>query len=528
MRIVCLGACRTVTGSCFLVEMDGSGCFLVDCGLYQGGTQIEQRNRSTGPYRVADLKGLFLTHAHMDHSGLVPRLVRQGYRGPIWATDATCDLLKVLWLDGAHIQEMEAEWQTRKNKRGGRRLIEPLYETPDAEKAAGLLKPLDLDTEVQPLAGVTARFVTAGHILGAASLHLTLAGNDGVHRVGFSGDLGRPGQLIVPDPETMPRSETLFMETTYGGRLHKSLDASQAELIGVVEQAYQEKGKVIIPAFAIERTQEIIYTLAQAFREGRMPKDMPVFLDSPLAIKSTVIFRQNPEFFDDITKALVNEGHTPINLPNLKFTPDSEQSRKINDFMGPAVIIAGSGMANAGRVKHHLKHNLWRPNTHVVIVGFQAQGTTGRKLVEGAQRVKLFREDVAVKAKVHTIGGFSAHADQAELLAWLAPQAHPGLTVNLVHGEESSMMAFKQAAEERFPEVTFREPRWKDSLLLGPVRVEAPPVEAAVPEFLAARTALLEQRLDRFRERLAGGELRVSEEALLALERALDQAERAV
>lgn len=526
MKITCLGATRTVTGSCFRLEMDNGDCYLVDCGLYQGGRQIEMRNLSTDLYRVADLKGIFITHAHLDHSGLVPRLVRMGYRGPVFATEATCDLLRILWLDSAHIQEMEAQWQSRKNKRKGKAKVDPLYETVDAENATALLNPIDMDTPIKPFDGVEVNYITAGHILGAASLHFTLQGKKGTHTVGFSGDLGRPGQLIVPDSEKIPRVDTLFMETTYGSRLHKSLPDSIDELITVINDAYREGGKVLIPAFAVERTQEILYTLAKAHREGRMPENLPVYLDSPLAINATKIFRQHPDFFDDETLALLEDGHTPMNLPTLTFTPKTEDSQKINEDSGPAVIIAGSGMANAGRIKHHLKHNLWRPNCHVVIVGFQAQGTTGRRLVEGATKVKIFREDVAVKAKIHTIGGFSAHADQSELLEWLRPMVYPGLNVNLIHGEETATLTFKQVAEERYPDVNFKVPKWKESLHLKAAGLpEEPAIEEVTPEAIALKADELRRRIRNMEELIAGGGLDAG--ALGTLEKIIEQAEKA-
>ncbi len=502
MRLTCMGAARTVTGSSYLIEMDDDRCFLVDCGLFQGSQQIERRNWIAGPYRVPDLSAIFITHAHIDHSGLVPRLVRNGYSGPIYASEPTCDLLKILWLDSANIQEMEAEWQSRKNRRQGRSPLEPLYEAADAEAAITLLKPVAMDCYEELLPGVRACFVRAGHILGAASLHLTLQGEDGVHRVGFSGDLGRPNQLIVPNPGHMDPVDTLFVETTYGGRVHKSLPESVNELLEVVKEAYREGGKVVIPAFAVERTQEIIYILAAAYRRGELPEDMPVFLDSPLAINATRIFREHPEFFDEATKAILANGDTPLNFPNLKFTTTSEESQNINRHMGPAVIIAGSGMANAGRIKHHLKHNLWRPNCHVVIVGFQAKGTTGRLLVEGAPKVKIFREDVAVRAKVHTINGFSAHADQNELLAWMEPLMHPGLRVNLIHGEEEQIVAFKALASAHFPKVRFHIPRWNEVLELRTHPLEAAKVE---PAELADQMRLLSGRLAQLAERLSGG-----------------------
>ena len=525
MHIVCLGATRTVTGSSFLVELDDKASFLVDCGLFQGGRQIEMRNWSSSGYRVENLAGIFITHAHIDHSGLVPRLVRNGYKGPIYATEATCDLLQILWLDSAHIQEMESQWRSRKNRRKGEKAIAPLYETADAEAAALLLKPLDMNKNYNLIPGVVSRYVQAGHILGAASLHLTIQGKQGVHRLGFSGDLGRPGQLIVPDPGTMPRVNTLFMETTYGNRRHKSLVDSVGELVDVVNQAYREGGKVIIPAFAVERTQEIIYTMARAYEKDELPRDMPIYLDSPLAINATNIFRQHPEFFDQETKKLLRLGRTPINLPGLKFTLTTEDSQRINTMEGPAVIISGSGMANAGRVKHHLKHNLWRPNCHVVIVGFQAQGTTGRQLVDGAESVTIFREKVAVRAKIHTIGGFSAHADQQELLDWLAAQAHPGLKVNLVHGEESSTIAFKAVAEARFPEVNFNIPDWKAKVELSPTP-EIPQV-VKTAESLAARLDDLSRRLSALGRGLASREVKLDDAALTAMEQALTVAEDA-
>ena len=523
MQVICLGATRTVTGSCFRVQMDSGDSFLVDCGMFQGGRQVEMRNLAVKNYAVPDLKGIFITHAHIDHSGLVPRLVRQGYRGPVYATAATGDLLNILWLDSAHIQEMESEWQSRKNKRKGRAGIPPLYETVDAEEAIKLLVPVNMDEPLEPIPGVRAQYVTAGHILGAASLHLTLNGRGGAHRVGFSGDIGRPGQLIVPDAERLPKVDTIFMETTYGNRRHKTLVDSITELIGVVKEAYQAGGKVIIPAFAVERTQEIIYTLARAYERGDMPKDMPVFVDSPLAIKSTEIFRQHPEFFDEVTQDLLGEGKTPINLPTLKFTRSTNESRDLNEYAGPAVIIAGSGMANAGRIKHHLKHNLWRPNCHVVIVGFQAQGTTGRRLVEGAAKVKIFREEVAVKAKVHTIGGFSAHADQTELIEWLTPQVHSNLTVNLIHGEEQGMMAFKDLASARFPEVKFHMPQWREAVQL---KAGALTPEQA-PASMEDRAVQAWKRAARIEKLWSQGEAALNPAGLAALEKALDLLERA-
>ncbi|KIX13096.1 MBL fold metallo-hydrolase RNA specificity domain-containing protein [Dethiosulfatarculus sandiegensis] len=524
MQITCLGAARTVTGSCYMVQVDPDVRFLVDCGMYQGGRQLEARNWQTHRYRPQEIQAIFITHAHIDHSGLVPRLVREGYNGPIYASKATADLLRILWLDSAHIQEMEAEWQSRKNSRRGKRTVEPLYETKDAQDAGALIEPIPMDKSRELLPGVEVCFVQAGHILGASSLHITLKGDKGIHRVGFSGDLGRPGQLIVPDPAQMPRPDTVFMETTYGSRRHKTLGDSQKELLQVINLAYQEGGKVLIPAFAVERTQELIYTMAAAWRNDQLPKDMPVFLDSPLAINATRIFREHPEYFDRETQAILEKGDTPLNFPNLKFTAGTDESRAINEYTGPAVIMAGNGMCTAGRIKHHLKHNLWKPNCHLVIVGFQAQGTTGRMLVEGAKVVKIFREPVAVRAQVHTIGGFSAHADQAELLDWLDKIVHPGLRVNLTHGEESSAVIFKAEAKKRFPQVDFHIPRWKETLKLTLKPSDQPMAAAQAAdtlETLRARLDRLSLLLEKEGAELAEADISLLEGRLAAAERLL-------
>ena len=487
MQITCLGAARTVTGSCYKVDLENGNSFLVDCGMYQGGKRFEERNWDLELYEPEKVKAVFITHAHIDHSGLVPRLVRMGYSGPVFATSATCELLKILWQDSAHIQEMEAKWQTRRNRRQLKRKVEALYTGDDADEAIKLLQPVEVSCHPEILPGVEVCYYTAGHILGAASLHITSTAGEKPTTVVFSGDLGRPGQLIVPDAVTPPKPDAVFMETTYGNRLHKSLDDSQEELIEVVNQAYEEKGKVLIPVFAVERTQEIIFTLANALRAGRIPADLPVYLDSPLAIKATEIFRDHPEFFDEETKAILAQGETPLNFPNLKFSLSTKESQELNTMDGPHVIMAGAGMCNAGRIKHHLKHNLWQPSTHVVIVGFQAQGSTGRQLVDGATSVRIFREEVAVRAKIHTIGGFSAHADSAELFEWLEPLIHPELKVFLTHGEESATLEFMKTARQRFSQISFYVPQWQEVLDIEPgVRI---PLAARMPALAAARAA---------------------------------------
>ena len=525
MRLTCMGAARTVTGSSYLIEMDDDRCFMVDCGLFQGSAQLERRNWIAGPYRVPDLSAIFITHAHIDHSGLVPRLVRGGYSGPIYASKPTCELLKILWLDSANIQQMEAEWQSRKNRRQGKNDLDPLYEVADAEAAITLLRPVEFDCKEELLPGVRVCFVNAGHILGAASLHLTLEGEDGVHRVGFSGDLGRPNQLIVPDPVEMDPVDTLFMETTYGGRTHKSLPASVDELLEVVKQAYQDGGKVLIPAFAVERTQEIIYILAAAHRRGELPDDMPVFLDSPLAINATRIFRDHPEFFDADTKEILANGDTPLNFPNLKFTTTTEESRNINRHMGPAIIIAGSGMANAGRIKHHLKHNLWRPNCHVIIVGFQAKNTTGRLLVEGAPKVKDLPRGR---------GGAGQGAHHQRLLGPRRPERTAGLDGAPDAPRSESEPDPRRRGADRSPSRPWPRPASPRCASTSPAGTrcrnsKARPVELAKvePAELAAEVRQLSGRLAHLAERLAVPEGGLSPEDATALLKALKAANRA-
>ncbi|MDR1111058.1 MAG: MBL fold metallo-hydrolase [Deltaproteobacteria bacterium] len=528
MKIKCLGAIRTVTGSCFQLENPDGGLTLIDCGLFQGGRQTELRNFNTDLYRPAEVKAIVITHAHMDHSGLVPRLVRAGYGGPVYATEATCDLLPILWQDAAFIQEQESQWKSRKNRRQGGQGVSPLYDREAAAEATRLLRPLKLgaDTEIQP--GLSVRCLVAGHILGAASLRLSVREGGAERHILFSGDLGRKGQLLLEDPEIPPRSDAIFMETTYGNRLHKDLGNTIEELVGIINEAYAEGGKILVPSFAVERTQELILLLAQAWHEGRIPRDLPIILDSPLAISASEVFLRHPELYDEEAREQIGRGHSPLSIATLKATRTAEESQRVNDINGPAIILAGSGMANAGRILHHFKHNLWRPNCHVVFVGFQAQGTTGRRLVEGASSVKIFREDVSVKAKIHTLGGFSGHADQNELLEWLGPQIHPNLMVVLVHGEESGTLAFQEKLKETHPGLDTLVPEWLQVLELPPRARQAAIPAAARPstaEALAAEARSFQNRLDRLKGQLARRTELLSPERLSSLEDLLNRAE---
>ena len=465
VTVTCLGGAGSVTGSNYLVQGSKGKKILVDCGLFQGGKKMEQRNWEDWGFNPKEIGTLFLTHAHIDHSGRIPKLVKDGFQGRIVTSPPTAELCEVMLPDSAHIQEMDAEWQTRKNRRQNREEVAPLYTVADAEESLRLLYPMERDQILEVEAGIRARLRNAGHILGSSILELWIEEKDKTIKIVFSGDLGKKNQLIVRDPHEIFDADYLFLESTYGNRLHRTFEDSKAELLEAINYAFFNNEKIIIPAFAVERTQEILYILGEYQREGKIP-DIPIFLDSPLAIKATEIFRRNKKYYDEEALAIVEQGYDPFDMPNLKFSSTSQDSMAINKAKGSAIIIAGSGMCTAGRIKHHLKHNLWRLGASIVIVGFQAQGTTGRQIVEGATKVKIFGENVAVKAKVFTIGGFSAHADQNDLLEWVSNfKSTP--RIFLIHGEAEGSMVLAQKIEERFKYQT-HVPVWKEKLMLTP------------------------------------------------------------
>lgn len=443
MQLQVCGAAREVTGSCYLVE--ATRCqFLVDCGLHQGGAAEDLRNREPFPFDPTAIDFLLLTHAHIDHSGLIPKLVREGFRGPVHTTTATADLAEIMLLDSAHIQEMEAEWRQRKSRRAGRRAAGPLYTQRDAEKAADLFQGTAYDRVIEPAPGVRVCFRDAGHILGSAVLEVWLAGGYGEAKLVFSGDVGQPHQPIVRDPENVLQADYLVMESTYGDRLHEGSGDPKEELAAILQEAHRTGGNVIIPAFAVGRTQELIYFLRELCA-ARCP-DMDIYVDSPLAVRATEVFRRHREAFDDEAVDLIANNGPIFNFPRLHYTQSADESRALNDKRG-VVIISSSGMAEAGRIKHHLKHNLWKPEAHVVIVGYQAQGTLGRRLLEGEKRVRIFGEEIAVRAKIREITGLSAHADRRQLLEWAAHFQPPRLTL-LTHGEPEAAFSLARALED--------------------------------------------------------------------------------
>ncbi len=443
MKISFHGAAHQVTGSCHLLQV-GETRILVDCGLYQGSHELREDNSADFGFDPAEIDYLLLTHAHLDHCGRIPLLAKRGFQGEIITTSASRELARLVMLDAAHLQEEDAEWQNRKERRHNHhsREVEPLYTTLDAldsldffGRTAEYGKPLELGERIR------ATYIDAGHILGSASVLLEIDHKGRHRRVLFSGDLGYGGRVILRDPTPPPEVDIVVMETTYGDRRHKALEPSVAELYDAINATFHRGGNVIIPSFALERSQEILYYLREGVEQDQLPASMQVFLDSPMAISATEIFRHHPECYDREAAALFDAGHDPFDLPGLHMTRETAQSIALNRIGGGAVIIAGSGMCTGGRVRHHLKHNLWRRDSSVIFVGYAAIGTPARRIIDGAKDIRLFGEEIPVHARIHTIGGFSAHADCDELLAWQRHTGNPETTF-LVHGEDDAMRAF--------------------------------------------------------------------------------------
>ena len=481
-----LGAAQTVTGSCMVLTVNGKR-FAVDCGLHQGNRAIEARNRESKLYAPSEIDFFLITHAHLDHTGLLPLMVKEGFKGQIYCTPPTADLLGLMLQDSAHIQEMEATYQSVLHSRKGKKGGEPLYTQEDVTNTLPFVQAVDYNHPFEPMPGVKVNYRDAGHILGSAFLEVEIAQDgDKPLRLIFSGDLGRPGALIVRDPEEPVSADYLFMESTYGDRNHKNEDRSLDELAEAIAYSYKNGQKVIIPAFALERTQEVLYCLNELSKAGKLPKDIPIYVDSPLAIKVTEVFKRYTRYMDENVQQVLKDVSSFKGL-NLRFTPTKEESQAINSDAGPGIIISASGMCNAGRVKHHLKHNLWKPGAAVVFVGYQAMGTPGRLLVDGATSLRLYGEDVLVKAKIFTIGGFSAHAGQSQLIDWVKKFADSKLQVVLIHGEEKAQTILKGLLEENL-QVHVHIPQYLEEMALEP---GAAPVSVLLPE-----AAVMQPRVD--------------------------------
>jgi metallo-beta-lactamase family protein len=445
MRIEFLGAAGEVTGSCYLVDT-GQVRFLVDCGMFQGGREARAKNLGAVRMDPRRIDFVVLTHAHIDHSGMLPRLVALGFRGPVYCTRATAALLEIMLPDSAHVQESESAWQNRRKHvagRYGRQDMAPLYTVNQAMASLEQLEPVEYGHAFAPAEGVAVVFRDAGHILGSAIAEVAVQTGDGRRSLVFSGDLGQPDRPLMNDPSPVASADVLLVESTYGNRLHRSLDDTERELVAAITETFARGGNVVIPAFAVGRTQEVVHVLADLVRQERLPK-LTVFVDSPMATAASATTYKFARLLDREAHEVTDWMLANKTRFNLRYTATVRDSMAINQIAGGAVIIAASGMCNAGRILHHLAQNLPRRQSSVLITGFQAQGTLGRRLVDGAKEVALFGERVPVRAHVHTIGGLSAHADQAGLIQWLRGFAKPPRRTFVVHGERETAIGFAE------------------------------------------------------------------------------------
>lgn len=440
-----LGAAKEVTGSCHLLETS-SAHILLDCGMHQGGRQAEKRNEEPFKFNAHKIDAVVLSHGHLDHSGLLPKLVRDGFRGPIYTTEATRHLLAIMLKDAVNLYLRDIDNDNKRLRRAGKRTIKALYDMDDVLKVLKLCVGVPYHKPQVISSDVTLTFWNAGHILGSAIVELGIRehATGTTKKLVFTGDLGNPDSVLMPSYEYIDEADVVVMESTYGDRNHRDMGDTKDELAQILDQAYRDHGNVLIPAFAVGRAQEMLYYLALLNKEGRLPQQH-LFLDSPMAIEVTELYRDylhllDPDDVQKVMRKLVTDQQDF--LPQLTLTPTTDESMAINRVTGGSIIIAGSGMCNGGRITHHLKHNLWRDECHVVFPGYQANGTLGRMLVENAKRVKIFGAEIAVKAKIHTLGGFSAHAGQAQLLDWTSHFRNHS-RFYLVHGEESAQLALQ-------------------------------------------------------------------------------------
>ncbi|MEO8612812.1 MAG: MBL fold metallo-hydrolase [Chloroflexota bacterium] len=465
MRITFCGAAQTVTGSQHLIEVNGKR-ILLDCGLYQGKrSEANERNRHL-PFDAASVDVMVLSHAHIDHSGNIPNLVKSGFRGDIIATHATRDLCAVMLMDSAHIQERDVEFVNKKNVKRGNPLVEPIYTEQDAANSIKQFVSWNYERTANIAPGVNLTFIDAGHMLGSASVLLDIEEHESKRnfRLVFSGDIGRVGIPIIRDPQPPNAADVLIMESTYGDRLHEPYVDSAKELERIVVETYKRGGKIIIPAFAVGRTQQLVYSLHQLAQKGDIPH-IPIYVDSPLAVNTTDVFRAHPECYDDETRAFITQldkGDDPFGFKDVTYTHSVDESKQLNFLLNPAIIISASGMAETGRILHHLKNNIEDPRTTVLIVGWQAPETLGRRLVDHEKRVRIFGETYDNRAQIEVLNGFSGHADRNELLGWVgAMQRKPSRTF-LVHGEPEPQAALAQGLKDQY-QLQVDIPAWKQS-----------------------------------------------------------------
>lgn len=444
------GAAQNVTGSCTLLEC-GNRRILVDCGLYQE-RDLRERNWADFPVPPNTIDAVLLTHAHLDHCGRLPKLVKEGFRGPIYATAATADISVIIMKDSAHLQEEDVKYKMKRHRKEDRKSphpYEPLYTEKDAEQAAKQLVRVPYDEPVSIVNGLTASFIEVGHILGSTCIHVIVDLGGETRTLLFSGDVGRKNLPILKDPAAIPASDVVLVESTYGNRLHEEPESIPGRLEALVNRAQKEQGAIVIPSFAVERTQELLYHLSGLLADNRISQ-IPVFLDSPMAIRVTEVFQRHPELFDDETVAMLRAGHHPCDFPGLRLSRSVEDSKAINQHNGAYMVIAGSGMCTGGRIKHHLKQHIGKANSTILFVGYQAYGTLGRVILEQPDEVRIHGKHWPVRAHIDKIDGFSAHADRDELTEWLRELPAPPKQVMVTHGEEESATAFADHIRQTF------------------------------------------------------------------------------
>ncbi|HAN09852.1 MAG TPA: MBL fold hydrolase [Clostridiales bacterium] len=453
MKITFLGAAKTVTGSCYLVQFNNKN-FLVDCGMFQGHSKENEFNEEPFPFNAADIDYILLTHSHIDHSGRIPKIYKDGFRGQVICTKATHDLCQIMLPDSGFIQEHEAEWKNRKLIRAGKSPIPPMYTAEEAMQSLKLFKYISYYEDVSLSDDLRVRFLDAGHILGSSILEIWVRENGHETKIVFSGDLGNNDLPILRAPDIIEDADYLIIESTYGNRLHSQTEDRVHKLMNIMKETIDRGGNVIIPSFAVGRTQEIIYEIHK-FKEEypeyvKFLNETPVYIDSPLAISATEVFRNNLDCFDEEAQTYVRNGDNPLDFPGLKLSKSADDSKALNEDQVPKIIISASGMCEAGRIRHHLKHNLWKPESSILFVGYQAVGTLGRRLTDGAKKVKLFGEEISVNAKIEVIEGYSGHADQNGLIDWVKHIKNKPKKVFIVHGEPDAQEVFSKLLDEKF------------------------------------------------------------------------------
>ena len=517
MKITFLGATRTVTGSNYLVEAAGKK-FLVDCGMWQGKAELEEENFQEFEFDPQEIDFMLLTHAHIDHSGRIPKLYNEGFRNKIYAHKATCDLCALMLPDSGHIQEMESEWKNRKRIRKGEKPRDPLYTAEDAAKCLQIFEPVKYDEIIDITENIHARFNDAGHMLGSSIIELWVDEDGKTTKTVFTGDLGNNDIPLLSSPTMIEDADYLVMESTYGSRLHMRNDEKAEIFLDVVSETLDKEGTVVIPSFAVGRTQEILYEINklkdlkkddEEFKHKyRTLMKAPVYVDSPLAISATEVFRENMDLFDEETQAEISLGDNPLEFPGLKFTMSTEESKALNESSEPSIIISASGMCEVGRIKHHLKHNLWNPNSTILFVGYQAPGTLGYNIVNGAKKVKIFGEEIAVNARIEYIEGYSGHADQEGLMNFIYSFIKKPKHIFIVHGEEESQDVLKEKIESE-TQLPVTIPEFGETFEIGEDIKLTHKIERKLP--VSMKTEVI-KRLEKIKEEMKDMEVYVRED----------------